>query len=79
MTVEDAVREARKAIGDDAATRVLAFAPVLNAALYAPFEPDEVAAAAAWEVEGSLRAFLRENATRRQRALAAIDPRPLMR
>src|SRR5262249_28693245 len=60
MTVDDAAREARQTIGDDAATRVEAFEPVVNSALYAPFEPDEEAVLAAWEVEASLRAFLTE-------------------
>jgi transglutaminase-like putative cysteine protease len=79
MTVDDAAREAREAIGDDAATRVRAFEPVLNATLYAPFEPDEQAASLAWEAEASLREFLKNESTARQRVLAAIDPRPLIR
>jgi protein-glutamine gamma-glutamyltransferase len=79
MTVDEAANEVRHAFGDDAATRVKAFGPALNTALYAPFQPDEQAAAVAWEAEGALRAFLRENATTRQRVLAAIDPRPLIK
>jgi hypothetical protein len=66
-------------MGDDAATRVKAFEPPVNAALYAPAEPDDEAAAVAWDAEASLRAFLRENSTARQRVLAAVDPRPLIR
>jgi hypothetical protein len=79
MTVDDATRETREAMGDDAATRVKAFEPAVNAALYAPAEPDDEAAALAWDAEASLRAFLRENSTARQRVLAAVDPRPLIR
>ncbi len=80
MTVDDAARrETRGAMGDDAAMRVHAFEPALNATLYAPTEPDEALALAAWEAEASLRAFLRENSTTRQRVLAAVDPRPLIR
>jgi hypothetical protein len=79
MTVDDAVREARVVMGDDAATRVRAFEPVLNATLYAPSEPDEQAASLAWEAEASLREFLRSESTTRQRVLAAIDPRPLIK
>ena len=36
MTVDDATRETRQALDDDTATRVKAFGPVVNAALYAP-------------------------------------------
>jgi hypothetical protein len=79
MTVDDAVRETREVMGDDAATRVRAFEPVLNAALYAPSEPDEQAASLAWEAEAALREFLRSESTTRQRVLAAIDPRPLVK
>jgi hypothetical protein len=79
MTVDDAARETRGAMGDDAASRVQAFEPAVNAALYAPSEPDDDMARAAWEAEGSLRAFLRQNSTARQRLLAAVDPRPLIR
>jgi hypothetical protein len=78
MTVNDATREARETMGDDAATRVKAFEPAVNATLYAPADPDDEAAAAAWDAEASLRAFLRENSTARQRVLAAVDPRPLI-
>ena len=79
MTVDDATRETGQALGDDAATRVKAFGPVVNTALYAPTEPDEDIASVAWEAEAALRAFLRENSTPRQRLLAAVDPRPLLR
>jgi transglutaminase-like putative cysteine protease len=79
MTVDDATGVTRETIGDDAATRVRAFAPVVNTALYAPTEPDEQAALVAWEAEESLRAFLKEHSTTRQRVLAAVDPRPLIR
>ena len=78
MTVDEATRTCRESIGDDAATRVSVFGPVLNHALYAPFEPGEQAAVAAWEAEASLRALLNERSTRQKRVLAAIDPRPLI-
>ena len=76
MTVDDAARETGQALGDDAATRVQAFGPVVNTALYAPIEPDEEIASVAWEAEAALRSYLRENSTPRQRLLAAVDPRP---
>ena len=79
MTVEDAAQEAREALNDDTGTRVKAFEPAVNAALYAPFEPDDDMASVAWEAEASLRAFLWANSTTRQRVLAAVDPRPLIR
>jgi hypothetical protein len=79
MTVADAARETGQAMGDDAATRVKAYETAVNGALYAPCEPDEEMAAGAWEAEAALREFLRENSTARQRLLAAVDPRPLMR
>ncbi len=79
MTVDDAAREAREALDDDTGARVKAFEPAVNAALYAPLEPDEDVAANAWEAEASLRAFLWANSTTRQRVLAAVDPRPLIR
>src|SRR5207244_746610 len=43
MTVNDAAGETRESMGDDAASRVKAFEPAVNAALYAPLEPDEEA------------------------------------
>jgi hypothetical protein len=79
MTVQDAARETGQSMGDDAATRVRAFEAVVNTALYAPLEPDEEMASVAWEAEGALREFLWENSTARQRLLAAVDPRPLIR
>jgi hypothetical protein len=78
MTVDEAVRGCRDSIGDDAATRVSVLGPVVNDALYAPFEPTEQAAVAAWEAEASLRALLNERSTPQRRVLAAIDPRPLI-
>jgi transglutaminase-like putative cysteine protease len=78
MTVDEATRKCREAIGDDAATRVSVFGPVLNHALYAPFEPNEQAALAAWQAEASLRALLNERSAPQRRVLAAIDPRSLI-
>jgi transglutaminase-like putative cysteine protease len=78
MTVDEATRRCRDSIGDDAATRVSVLGPVVNDALYAPFEPTEQAAVAAWEAEASLRALLNERSTPQKRVLAAIDPRPLI-
>jgi hypothetical protein len=78
MTVDEATRRCRVSIGDDAATRVSVLGPVVNDALYAPFEPTEQAAVAAWEAEASLRALLNERSTPQRRVLAAIDPRPLI-
>ncbi len=78
MTVDEAVRRCRDSIGDDVATRVSVFGPAVNDALYAPFEPTEQAAVAAWEAEASLRALLNERSTPQRRVLAAIDPRPLV-
>jgi hypothetical protein len=79
MTIDDAARAIQDSIGDEAATRVRAFAPIVNTALYAPVEPDEQAALFAWEAEATLRAFLKEKSTASQRAFAAIDPRPLLK
>jgi hypothetical protein len=78
MTVDEAVRRCRDSIGDDVATRVSVLGPTVNDALYAPFEPTEQAAVAAWEAEASLRALLNERSTPQRRVLAAIDPRPLV-
>ena len=78
MTVNETARACRQAIGDDAATRVAAFGTVVNTALYAPFEPEDQAAADAWQAEADLRALLREHSTARQRLLAAVDPRTLI-
>jgi hypothetical protein len=78
MTVDEATRKCRATIGDDVATRVSVFGPVLNHALYAPFEPSEQAALAAWQAEASLRALLNERSTQPKRVLAAIDPRSLI-
>ena len=79
MTVDEAVRACREKVGDDAATRVATFGPVLNTALYAPYEPTEEAATDAWEVEESLRSLLNEQSSVRRRVFAAIDPRPLIK
>jgi hypothetical protein len=79
MTIDDAASVTREAIGDDAATRVRVFAPIVNTALYGPLEPNDQAALVAWEAEASLREFLKKNSTTRQRVLAAIDPRPLIK
>jgi transglutaminase-like putative cysteine protease len=78
MTVDDAARAAREALDDDTGTRVKAFEPAVNAALYAPDEPDEEMASVAWEAEASLREFLWASSTTRRRLLAAVDPRPLV-
>jgi transglutaminase-like putative cysteine protease len=79
MTVDEAVSACRDTVGDDAATRLATFGPVLNTALYAPFEPSEEAATDAWEAEESLRSLLSEQSSVRRRVLAAVDPRPLIR
>jgi hypothetical protein len=78
MTVDEATDRCRQKIGDDAATRLSAFGPVVNTALYAPFEPTEQAAEAAWQAEISLRSLLNEHSSTRRRLLAALDPRTLV-
>ena len=57
------------------ATRGSVLGPVVNDALYAPFEPTEQAAVAAWEAEASLRTLLNERSAPQGRVLGAIDPR----
>jgi hypothetical protein len=78
MTVDEAARLCHDTVGSEAAARVAEFGPVVNGALYAPFEPSEQEALAAWQAEASLRVLLRAQSSMRRRLLAAGDPRPFI-
>jgi protein-glutamine gamma-glutamyltransferase len=60
------------------ATQVAAFAPIIDAALYAPEDPADDAVDAAWHLADTVGAALKAGSSPPERLLAAVDPRPLL-
>jgi TgpA N-terminal domain/Transglutaminase-like superfamily len=78
-TAEEVGTRTTDQFGDDAGRRVVALAPLVSTALYAPNEPDEDAVVAAWDLEGELRDILDARRSPFTRLLSWVDPRPLVR
>ena len=78
MTVTDVVDSCHHAADAELASRVWAFGPIVDAALFAPYEPDPRSVAQAWEAEQAVAASVKEHSNALQRLRGAVDPRPLI-
>lgn len=76
-TPTDIGEDTTERFGEDAGTQVTTLAPILSHALYAADEPDEAAAATAWDLESELHAILDSRSPWWAAALFWVDPRPL--
>jgi hypothetical protein len=79
LTVTEIGHHVVERLGDGAGGAVMTLAPLVDSALYSAAGPDENDVAAAWDLEGELRAVLNAGRAAPRRMLAFADPRPLLR
>jgi transglutaminase-like putative cysteine protease len=79
LTVTEIGHHVVERLGDGAGAAVMTLAPLVDSALYSAAGPDENDVAAAWDLEGELRAVLNAGRAAPRRMLAFADPRPLLR
>jgi transglutaminase-like putative cysteine protease len=78
LTPEEVAERVRARLGERPASPVAELAPIISAAIYAPFEPDRQAVDEAWRLEGLARRELDRRTSPAVRVRVLVDPRPLL-
>jgi transglutaminase-like putative cysteine protease len=78
LTPNEVAERARASLGERPASPVAQLAPIVSAAIYASFEPDQQAVEQAWRLEGLARRELGRLTPPAVRVRALVDPRPLL-
>jgi hypothetical protein len=79
LTSEEVVERADGHIPESSRVAIASMPPLVSVALFAPFEPPDVAVDRAWKLEASVRTGLEQSRSLPVRLRSIIDPRPLFR